>query len=57
MFCENVEIDGLLSDSKYVFQYCRNVELRDAHIVTKDSFWECENIKAPANCVIEVRKA
>ena len=32
------------SDSKYVFQYCKNVELRNAHVVTKDSFWECENV-------------
>ena len=44
MLCENVRIDGLKSDSKYVFQYCKNVELTNAHIITKDSFWECENI-------------
>ena len=44
MFSENIRIDGLKSDSMYVFQYCKNVELHHAHIVTKDSFWECENI-------------
>ena len=44
MFSEDIYIDGLTSDSKYVFQYCKNVELHNAKIVTKDSFWECENI-------------
>jgi hypothetical protein len=41
MFCENVFVDGLNSDSKYVFQYCKNVEVHNARILTKDSFWEC----------------
>ena len=44
MFCENVDVDGLLSDSKYVFQYCKDVVVRNAKITTKDSFLECENI-------------
>lgn len=44
MYCEDVDVDGLVSDSKYVFQYCKNVVVRNAKIVTKDSFWECENI-------------
>ena len=39
MFCENIRIDGLESDSKYVFQYVKNVELRNAKITTKDAFW------------------
>ena len=45
MFCENVDVDGLVSDSKYVFQYCKNVTVRNAKITTKDSFWECENVE------------
>ena len=44
MFSQNIEVDGLVSDSKYVFQYCRNVVIRNAKISTKDSFWECENV-------------
>ena len=44
MFCENVDIDGLESDSKYVFQYVRNAVIRNANIVTKDAFWETENV-------------
>ncbi len=44
MYCEDVDVDGLVSDSKYVFQYCKNVVVRNARIVTKDSFWECENV-------------
>ena len=44
MFSKNIYVDGLESDAKYVFQYCENVEIRNAKIVTKDSFWECENV-------------
>ena len=39
MFCKNVYVDGLTSDAKYVFQYCENVEVHNAKITTKDSFW------------------
>lgn len=44
MFSCNMRIDGLESDSKYVFQYVKNVELRNARITTKDAFWEVENV-------------
>ena len=44
MFCENVDVDGLKSDSRYVFQYVRNAVIRNAKIVTKDAFWETENV-------------
>ncbi len=44
MFSENIYIDGLKSDSKYVFQYVRNAEIHNADIVTKDAFWEVENV-------------
>ncbi|MCR5780926.1 MAG: DUF3737 family protein [Bacteroidaceae bacterium] len=44
MFSENVDVDGLESDSKYVFQYVRNAVVRNANIVTKDAFWETENV-------------
>lgn len=44
MFCEDIDVDGLESDSKYVFQYVRNAVIRNAHIVTKDAFWETENV-------------
>ena len=37
-------IDGLATDSKYVFQYVRDVELHNARITTKDAFWEVENV-------------
>lgn len=30
MFSSDIRIDGLESDSKYVFQYVKNVELRNA---------------------------
>ena len=44
MNCRNVFVDGLKSDSKYVFQYCSDVEIHNADILTKDSFWECERV-------------
>lgn len=44
MFSHDIVIDGLESDSKYVFQYVKNVELRNARITTKDAFWEVENV-------------
>lgn len=44
MGCRNIRIDGLVSNSKYVFQYVRNAEIRNARITTKDSFWETENV-------------
>ena len=44
MFCEGVDVDGLESDSRYVFQYVRNAVIRNARIVTKDAFWETENV-------------
>lgn len=44
MFSKNIYVDGLTSDAKYVFQYCRNVEVHNARITTKDSFWECDNV-------------
>lgn len=44
MFCENVDVEGLESDSKYVFQYVRNAVIRNSRIITKDAFWETENV-------------
>ena len=44
MFCENVDVDGLESDSNYVFQYVRNAVVRNARFTTKDAFWETENV-------------
>ena len=44
MFSQNIHIDGLESDSKYVFQYVKNAVIRNARISTKDAFWEVENV-------------
>lgn len=44
MFSTDIKIDGMVSDSKYVFQYVKNVELRNAKITTKDALWETENV-------------
>ena len=44
MFSHDIEIDGLDSDSKYVFQYVRNAVIRNARITTKDALWETHNV-------------
>lgn len=44
MFSHDIFIDGLDSDSKYVFQYVKGVEIHNARITTKDAFWEVENV-------------
>ena len=44
MFCNHVDVDGLESDSKYVFQYVKDAVIRNAKITTKESFWETENV-------------
>lgn len=44
MMCRDLRIDGLESDSKYVFQYVKNLELHNAKITTKDALWETDNV-------------
>lgn len=44
MGSDHIYVDGLECDSKYVFQYCHDVEIHNARITTKDSFWEVENV-------------
>lgn len=44
MGSSHIDIDGLRSDSKYVFQYVHDVVIRNAHIVTKDAFWEVRDV-------------
>lgn len=44
MLSRNIRIDGLVSDSKYVFQYVKDAEIHNANITTKDAFWEVENV-------------
>lgn len=44
MLSSDIEVDGLQSDSKYVFQYVRNAVIRNAKITTKDALWESENV-------------
>ena len=44
MFCNHLDVDGLESDSLYVFQYVKDAVIRNAKITTRDSFWETENV-------------
>lgn len=40
----DIKIKGLHLKGKYTFQYCRNVEIHDSVLDTKDAFWESENV-------------
>lgn len=44
MFSNHIYVDGMISDSKYVFQYVRDAEIHNARITTKDAFWEVEDV-------------
>lgn len=44
MLSSDIYVDGLESDSKYVFQYVKNAEIHHADITTKDAFWEVDNV-------------
>ena len=44
MFSRGIYVDGLESDSKYVVQYVKDVEIHNARITTTDAFWEVENV-------------
>jgi len=44
MSCKNIFVDGLETDSKYVFQYVSNAEIHHARITTKDALWEAKNV-------------
>lgn len=41
---EGIRIGGLHLKGKYTFQYCRDVEIRNSILDTKDAFWESENV-------------
>ena len=39
-----LRLRGVRLQGKYTFQYCRNVEIRNCILDTKDAFWESENV-------------
>ena len=44
MHCTGIRIDGWRQKGNYSFQYCRDVEIRNARIESKDAFWNTENV-------------
>ncbi|MDE6444778.1 MAG: DUF3737 family protein [Muribaculaceae bacterium] len=44
MHSHNISIDGWYQEGNYSFQYCRDVEIRNAKIHSKDAFWGTENV-------------
>lgn len=44
MHSENIRIKNYRQQGNYSFQYCRDVEIRDAVIDSKDAFWNTVNV-------------
>ncbi|MDE6753707.1 MAG: DUF3737 family protein [Muribaculaceae bacterium] len=44
MHSHHIRIDGWYQEGNYSFQYCRDVEIRNAVIHSKDAFWGTENV-------------
>lgn len=44
MHSHDIRIADYRQQGNYSFQYCRNVEIRNAHIDSKDAFWGTENV-------------
>ena len=41
---DNIVIDNYRQQGNYSFQYCRDVQIRNAHIDSKDAFWNTVNV-------------
>lgn len=44
MHSHDIRIEDWRQHGNYSFQYCRNVEIRNADIYSKDAFWGTENV-------------
>ena len=44
MNSNNMKIDDLKLDGNYSFDGCRNVEIRNSNLLSKDAFWNTENV-------------
>ena len=44
MHSENIRIEDYRQQGNYSYQYCTNVEIRNAVIDSKDAFWNTENV-------------
>lgn len=44
MHSHDIDIDRYRQQGNYSFQYCRNVVIRNAHIDSKDAFWETDGV-------------
>lgn len=44
MHSHDIRIEDYRQQGNYSFQYCRNVEIRNAHIDSKDAVWGTENV-------------
>lgn len=44
MHSSDIRINDYRQQGNYSFQYCRNVEIRNSHIDSKDAFWGTEDV-------------
>ena len=52
MHSSDIRIKNLNLQGNYSFQYCKNVEIRDSVLHTKDAFWETENVTVRDSVII-----
>lgn len=44
MNCSDLDVDGFMIDGNYTFDGVQNATVRNARMMSKDSFWNCENV-------------
>ena len=44
MNCSELDVDGFMIDGNYTFDGVRNATVRNARMMSRDSFWNCENV-------------
>ena len=52
MNSSDIRVKGLKLQGNYSFQYCKNVEISDSVLYTKDAFWETENVVVRDSVII-----
>lgn len=52
MHSSGIRVDRMKLQGNYSFQYCKDVEIRDSVLHTKDAFWETENVTVRDSVII-----
>ena len=44
MNCTSIDADALVLDGNYSFDGVKDLHITNSHLITKDAFWNCENV-------------